>query len=154
MLSYHFTQPDGREYCRADYHETDNWLHATWKGVVTTANSQHGATEMLAHLGSRSVPYLLNDNSQVLGPWFDSLDWLQRIWVPQAEQLGLRYVAHVLQPHTEDDLGLLLRHNPFAGKFELQFFTNLADATTWLRDCQRLDAQRNPVATPARLATA
>ena len=70
-------------------------------------------------------------------------DWLQRIWAPQAERLGLRYVAHVLQPHTEDDLGLLLRHNPFAGKFELQFFTTLADATSWLRDCQQLDAQRD-----------
>jgi hypothetical protein len=48
-----------------------------------------------------------------------------------------------LQPHTEDDLGLLLRHNPFAGKFELQFFTNLADAANWLRECQRLDLQRS-----------
>jgi len=83
------------------------------------------------------VHYLLNDNSQVLGPWFDSVDWLHRIWAPQAERLGLQYVAHVLQPHTEDDLGLLLRQNPFAGKFELQFFTNLEDAACWLRDCQQ-----------------
>jgi hypothetical protein len=146
MLTFHFNHPDGREYCRAEYHETDHWLHATWKGVVTTPDSQHGASKMIQQLQLSQVPYLLNDNTQVQGPWFDSVAWLQSIWAPQAERLGLRYVAHVLQPHTEDDLGLLLQHNPFAGKFELQFFTNLTDATSWLRDCQRLDAQRGAAA--------
>ncbi|MGI4867104.1 MAG: hypothetical protein ACRYFZ_24515 [Janthinobacterium lividum] len=140
MLDYRFTQVDGREYCRITYSETDQWLLATWKGVVTTQDGQRGAADMLRQLPQ--VPYLLNDNSQVQGPWFDSVDWLQRVWAPQAEQLGLRYVAHVLQPHTEDDLGLLLRHNPFAGKFELQFFITLADAASWLRECQRLDVGR------------
>jgi hypothetical protein len=154
MLTYNFTHPDGREYCRAEYNETDHWLHATWKGVVTTPDGQRGAANMLQQLHLSQVPYLLNDNSLVQGPWFDSVDWLQRIWAPQAERLGLRYVAHVLQPHTEDDLGLLLQHNPFAGKFELQFFTNLADATSWLRDCQRLDVQRGQQARPIQQTTA
>ncbi len=138
MLDYHLTHANGREYCHATYNETDRWLHATWKGVVTTQDGQAGAREILQLLRVPQVPYLLNDNSQVLGPWFDSVDWLQHIWAPQAERLGLRYVAHVLQPHTEDDLGLLLQHNLFADKFELQFFTSLEDATCWLRDCQRL----------------
>jgi hypothetical protein len=154
MLTYYFTHSDGREYCRAEYHETDHWLHATWKGVITTPDGQRGAANMLQQLHLSQVSYLLNDNTQVLGPWFDSVDWLQRIWAPQAGRLGLRYVAHVLQPHTEDDLGLLLQHNPFAGKFELQFFTTLADATMWLRDCQRLDAQRGLAASPPRAAGA
>ncbi|MFD1873106.1 hypothetical protein [Hymenobacter bucti] len=154
MLTYHSSHPDGREYCRAEYNETDHWLHATWKGVVTTPDGQRAAAKMLQQLHLTQVPYLLNDNSQVLGPWFDSVDWLQHIWAPQATRLGLRYVAHVLQPHTEDDLGLLLQHNPFAGKFELQFFTNLADATTWLRDRQRLDAQRSPAPTLPAPSTA
>ena len=137
MLDQHLTRPDGREYCRATYHEATHCLHATWKGVVTTQDGQRGATELLRLLPQPEVPYLLNDNSQVLGPWFDSIDWLQRIWVPQAGRLGLHYVAHVLQPHIEDGLGLLLRQNPFAGKFELQFFTSVEDADCWLRECQQ-----------------
>ncbi|RZK54345.1 MAG: hypothetical protein EOO59_11535 [Hymenobacter sp.] len=141
MLNCTFTRNNGREYCRAAYDEAGQWLHATWQGVMTNQDGQTGAAELLRLPQLLRVPYLLNDNSQVLGPWFDSVDWLHRIWAPQAERLGLRYVAHVLQPHTEDDLGLLLRHNPFAGKFELQFFTNLPDAASWLRDCQHLDAQ-------------
>jgi hypothetical protein len=155
MLDQHVTHADGWEYCHVQYSEADHWLLATWKGVVTTQDGQYGATEMLRRPDlPQQVPYLLNDNSQVQGPWFDSVDWLQRIWAPQAERLGLRYVAHVLQPHTEDDLGLLLRHNPFAGKFELQFFTNLADAANWLRECQRLDLQRSGQGQPRRASRA
>jgi hypothetical protein len=148
MLSHRFTTVTGQEFCFAEYHEADHWLQATWRGVVTTQDSQRGAAEMLRLLRATQAPYLLNDNSQVQGPWFDSVAWLRHIWAPQAEQFGLRYIAHVLQPHTEDDLGLLLRHNPFAGKFELQFFNNLADAAQWLRDCQRASG-RAVVPTPA-----
>ena len=137
MFDYRFAHPGGREYCRATYSEAARWLHLTWTGVVTTDDSHHAATELLHNLTSAEVTYLLSDNSQVLGPWLDSVDWLQRIWAPQAGRLGLCYVAHVLQPHIEDDLGLLLSQNPFAGKFELQFFITLDDADCWLRECQR-----------------
>ena len=139
MLQHSIARSNGLIFCQAEYQEADYWLRATWQGILTTQDGQHVATELLRLFGLTQVPYLLNDNSQVQGPWFDSVDWLQRIWAPQAERLGLRYVAHVLQPHTEDDLGLLLRHNPFAGKFELQFFTTLPDAANWLRECQRQD---------------
>lgn len=137
MPSHRFTTSTGQEFCFAEYNEADHWLQATWHGVVTTQDSQRGAPEMLQLLRATQSPYLLNDNSQVQGPWFDSVDWLQHILASQAENFGLRYIAHVLQPHTEDDLGLLLRHNPFADKLELQFFTTLTDATRWLRECQR-----------------
>ena len=139
MLDYHFAHPGNPEYCRATYHETTRWLHLTWAGVATTADGHCAAAELLRQLpATAQVQCLLNDNSQVLGPWFDSLDWLQRLWVPQARRLGLGYVAHVPQPHTEDDLGLLLRQNLFAGKFELQFFTTVADAECWLLECQQV----------------
>ncbi len=137
MLHHRFAHPGGREYCHAAYSNATRWLHLTWSGVVTTPDGQHAATELLRLLPTSPVRYLLNDNSQVLGPWFDSLDWLQRLWAPQAGRLGLCCVAHVLQPHTEDDLGLLLRQNLFAGKFELQFFTSRQDAEYWLRECQQ-----------------
>ena len=138
MFSHRFAHPGGREYCRAFYSEATRCLHLAWTGVITTPDGEHAATELLRLLPKSPVQYLLNDNSQVLGPWFDSLDWLQRIWAPQAGRLGLCYVAHVLQPHTEDDLGLLLQQNLFAGKLELQFFTSLEDADCWLRECQQL----------------
>jgi hypothetical protein len=84
----------------------------------------------LAPLQQGPVLYLLNDNSQITGPWFDSVDWLQRVWAPQAASLGLRYVAHVAQPHTEADLGSVLVSEPFSNHFEVQVFSSSEDAAT------------------------
>jgi hypothetical protein len=57
----------------------------------------HGAEAYLFHAVQTPSAMLLNDNSQLTGPWFESTDWLAHVWLPQAEHLGLRYVAHVVQ---------------------------------------------------------
>ncbi|UOQ51381.1 hypothetical protein [Hymenobacter cellulosivorans] len=77
---------------------------------------------------------LLNDNSGVTGPWFDSIDWLEHVWAPQVAALGLRYVAHVLP--TNDFPSVLPPANTFAGQFELQIFSTVAEAEQWLRSCR------------------
>jgi len=130
----------GEAYCTTEYVPAERWLRTTWRGFITSAEAEDGALGALEGLRLSPLPYLLNDNSQVQGPWFDSVEWLQREWAPQAKRLGLRYVAHVAQPHTEADLDQVLMQDPFAGHFELQFFSAVEDASAWLRDCQRYDA--------------
>ncbi|MGI4741093.1 MAG: hypothetical protein ACRYG7_38495 [Janthinobacterium lividum] len=126
--------------CLTEYIPAERWLRTTWQGYVAPTSAEQGAEGMLEVLHMSPTRYLLNDNSQIQGPWFDSVDWLQQVWAPQATRLGLRYVAHVLQPHTEADLGLVLAKDPFAGEVELQLFTTVAEATRWLRECQQRDA--------------
>lgn len=128
-------------FCVTEYIPAERWLRTTWQGFVVPTDAKQGAAGALEALGQTPVPYLLNDNSQIQGLWFDSVDWLQRVWAAQAAQLGLRYVAHVLQPHTEADLEQLLTNKPFANSFELQLFTTADEAAAWLRECQRRDAQ-------------
>ncbi len=130
---------NGSTFCLTEYIPAEHWLRTTWQGFVTPTEAEQGASGALEPLRLHPVRCLLNDNSLIQGPWFDSVAWLQRVWGPQALRLGLRYVAHVAQPHTEDDLGALLGHDPFSGLFEVQVFTNVEDAEAWLRDCQRYD---------------
>jgi hypothetical protein len=130
-------RPNGQAFCTTEYIASERWLRTTWQGFVSPSDAEQGARAALEPLNLTAVHYLLNDNSQLQGPWFDSLEWLQRVWAPQAAALGLRYVAHVLQPHTEADLGTVLATNPFAGQFELQLFSTAEEATSWLRDCRR-----------------
>ncbi len=131
-------RPDNTDkHCTLDFDETNNWLLVTWKGFVTAQDGERGAEESLRQLNLTHAPYLLNDNSQVTGPWFDSVDWLERVWAPQAEQLGLRFVAHVMQANVNADLAVTADHNPFAGRFELQVFSTVADAQRWLHECQQ-----------------
>lgn len=128
-------------FCVTEYLPAEGWLRTTWQGFVAPFDAEQGAAGALEALRQLPSPYLLNDNSQIQGLWFDSIDWLQQVWAAQAAQLGLRYVAHVLQPHTEADLEQLLTNKPFANSFELQLFTNVEEAATWLRECQRRDAR-------------
>ena len=141
---------NGQAFCTTEYVAAERWLRATWQGVVSPADAEQGALAALEPLAIPQVHYLLNDNSLLRGVWFDSVHWLQQVWAPQAERLGIRYVAHVLQPHTEATLSDVLAHDPFAGKFEIQIFSTVEQATAWLRDCRRqqqlADTQTIPIA--------
>jgi len=140
---------NGQAFCTTEYVAAERWLRATWQGFVSPAEAAQGAQAALEPLNITQVHYLLNDNSLLLGGWFDSIEWLQQTWVPQAEQLGIRYVAHVLQPHTEATLSHILDHDPFAGRFELQLFSTVEEATAWLRDCRRQQQLADAETTPA-----
>jgi hypothetical protein len=139
MFEHVLLRSSGQEFCRTSYSDANHWLQATWQGIVSTQDGEYGAAEIRRLLQLTHNPYLLNDNSQVQGPWFDSVDWLEHLWVPSDEYPGLQYVAHVLQPHAGDCLGMLLHHDLFAGKFEFQFFNTAAEAACWLRECQLHD---------------
>jgi len=123
--------------CTLTYEEKDYWLRATWHGYVDPGEAMRGAQQYLAHAGARPCPYLLNDNSRLQGPWFDSVEWLRLVWLPQALHLGLRYVAHVVQTDTHADILTLTFPAPIADVIELQLFYCVAEAEEWLRTCQQ-----------------
>ncbi|TGE20087.1 hypothetical protein [Hymenobacter elongatus] len=130
-------------YCVAQYEPARQWFRISWSGFVINDNGVTGATAYLELLQGINCALLLNDNSRVTGPWFDSVDWLQRIWAPQAVALGLRYVAHVLPAN--DFPSVLPDPDAFADQFELQIFSTVADAEQWLDACHN-SLQQNLVA--------
>lgn len=122
--------------CDLTFEKPQRWLRATWVGVITTEDALRGGQNYLQHVGPFHCLYLLNDNTALRGPWFDSLDWLEQVWCPQAQRMGLRYVAHVVQADTNTDI-LSRQHLPeLLPDLELQIFENVADAEDWLRSCQ------------------
>ncbi|RZK59792.1 MAG: hypothetical protein EOO59_07415 [Hymenobacter sp.] len=127
--------------CTLSLEEPEQWLRATWRGFIDSEEAFRGANNYLQQLAHIRCPYLLNDNTNLRGPWFDSLDWLLRIWVPQATQMGLRYVAHVVQADSKHDTITSAPRHPAACLFELQFFDEVAEAEEWLRTCQAKSQQ-------------
>ncbi len=128
------TDPRDHSTCALTYEETEGWLCATWQGYVDPLEAREGAAAYLHHAAQRPCALLLNDNSQLHGPWFDSLDWLGDVWVPQATRLGLRYVAHVVQADRTTDT--IADRFPLSLPFELQIFYDLTSAQQWLRECR------------------
>ncbi len=151
MLINSLPDVDGSR-CTLTFEEPNRWLRATWRGFIDSEEAFRGANNYLNQLADIHCPYLLNDNVALRGPWFDSLDWLMKIWAPQAARMGLRYVAHVVQADTKHDTITSAPRNPAACLFDLQFFDNVPEAEEWLRACQ----DKAPVAigaTPAAAAS-
>lgn len=123
-------------HCTLTLDQPAGWLHATWAGYVTPAEAVRGAENYLAQAKPFHNPYLLNDNSKMRGPWFDSLEWLERVWLPQATGLGLRYIAHVVQADTHADILTLAYPALTTEALDIQLFDDLASAREWLRACQ------------------
>jgi hypothetical protein len=123
--------------CVISYEKTHGWLRATWAGYVNPTDAMIGAMTYLEQVGPMHCLYLLNDNIDLQGPWFDSTRWLAEAWLPQAQRLGLRYVAHVVQADTQADI-LTLRYprHHIGDVLEVKLFTDIATAEEWLRSCQ------------------
>ena len=121
--------------CTLTY-ESEGWLRATWRGFVDMQEALRGADNYLHKLAALRCAYLLNDNVELQGPWFDSVEWLERIWVPQSVDMGLRYVAHVVQADALSDTITTHFQGPQVGGLELQIFQQVAEAEAWLRHCQ------------------
>ena len=125
------TDPRDHSTCALSYDEQEGWIQAVWRGYVDPAEAMRGAEAYLQRAAQVPCMLLLNDNSQLTGPWFDSLDWLMAVWVPQAARLGLRYAAHVVQANRHSDILNLC--TPERLPFELQIFQDVADARHWLQ---------------------
>jgi hypothetical protein len=134
--------------CTLSLEQTNGWLRAVWSGYITSDDAMSGAMNYLAQVGPFHTLYLLNDNTGLRGPWFDSIEWLNRVWLPQAVQLGLRYIAHVVQADTHNDILTLTCSVPIIDVLELQLFDDVASAQEWLSACQR------PIERPAQLSQA
>lgn len=123
--------------CTITFEEPEQWLRATWRGFVDMDEARRGAAKYLEALASLQCPYLLNDNVALRGPWFDSLEWLEQVWLPRALGLGLRYVAHVVQADSLTDIVTVSFPVANALGLELQIFQHVPDAEAWLRQCQQ-----------------
>jgi hypothetical protein len=95
-----------------------------------------GARAYLAKVPVHPCAHLLNNNQALHGPWLDSTEWLAHAWLPQAERLGLRYIAHLAQTDTHADVLTLQLPAQVAGKIELQVFDRPEEAKHWLRTCK------------------
>ncbi|MGI4871683.1 MAG: hypothetical protein ACRYFX_10945 [Janthinobacterium lividum] len=144
------TDPRDHSSCALSYDEQEGWIQAIWSGYVDPAEAMRGAEAYLHRAAQAPCELLLNDNSRLSGPWFDSLDWLAEVWVPQAVRLGLRYVAHIVQANQHYDV--LTSRLPAQLPFELQIFQSTTDARHWLQQVRprELQGSRRLAAEPGR----
>ncbi|MBO0360217.1 hypothetical protein J0X19_19805 [Hymenobacter sp. BT186] len=132
-ISINIDPKDGST-CELFYDEENQWIRAIWLGYIEPEQAYEGATGFLEAMQTFHCPYLLNDNSGLRGPWFDSVEWLRTVWAPQATRLGLRYIAHITQPNDLLHEVSALEAESFGGNIQLQVFDDAQAAEEWLRE--------------------
>lgn len=88
MLLNRNVDPRDHSSCSLSYDEAEGWMQAVWRGYVDQAEALRGGQAYLVHAFQQPCPLLFNDNTLLTGPWFESLDWLLHVWVPEAERLS------------------------------------------------------------------
>ena len=133
--------------CVLSYDESSHWLYAKWSGLIGHTEALQGAIGYLDKVPNHRSAFLLNNNLALQGPWFNSVEWLERTWLPQAQKLGLRYIAHVVQANSGYDILTLTSSTHMGDLLELQLFHDVTEAQDWLRNCQQVAAAPNRAST-------
>ncbi|RFP66486.1 hypothetical protein D0N36_03825 [Hymenobacter lapidiphilus] len=140
MVEQLLSSPESPDYCRLRYLPGQKQLTVTWQGTITGPLAYEGAKAALDIMHHHPCQCLLNDNTDLQGPWFDSLLWLAQRWAPAAAQAGVQYVAHVVRGGTLATTFLGTPTHHLFTQFEIQIFDLLAEANDWLAACRQQTA--------------
>jgi PAS domain S-box-containing protein len=114
------------------YNEAEGYLYADWLGFQNIETVQSGCMAILEALKEYSATKLINDNTNVLGSWSESLEWVAEIWFPMMKEAGLRYLAWIYSPATYSILAAQKSVEISDEKAEIKLFTELSLAKNWI----------------------
>jgi hypothetical protein len=128
---------DGRVFYEAHVNPQSNCIYSTWNGFVNVENVKKACLAGLDLLKKYKCPYLINDNSNLRGPWQQANEWIETIWIPQAITLGLRYFAHIISSDIFGQLSAKDLEKKAVGIFNMRLFENVEQAEVWIKECQK-----------------
>lgn len=123
----------GISYLETRYEKEQKWVNNNWIGYVMVEEVKAGADACLDLVKENGCSKLLNDNTNLTGPWDQANEWIATNWMPRALALGLKQFAHVV---SEDVFGAIsaedmqTRVNEF--DFEMRIFSSKSEAEQWL----------------------
>ncbi|MET3979745.1 PAS domain S-box-containing protein [Mucilaginibacter sp. UYP25] len=117
------------------YNEEKQRLDVDWTGFQDMTSVKNGGAQMLRMLAHNKVNKVFNDNTHVLGNWSEAAEWTGKEWFPAMEAAGLRYFAWVFSPSAFSKLAAEKSVDLKVGDVVTQFFTDTAEAGSWLEQC-------------------
>lgn len=134
------TNAFGKIILTIEYDEVNRLVYNNWIGYLTREGVMTGANSCLKVLAAANCPYLLNDNTAVLGPWDHAVDWIAQDWTPRAIAQGLTHFAHVVSAESFAALSAEMMHASVGESFRMRIFGSLAEARQWLAQAQQVEA--------------
>jgi two-component system CheB/CheR fusion protein len=112
------------------YDPTNKFLYCNWLGFQNKESIMKSGAVILDLLKQKRAEKVLNDNSQVTGPWQDAADWTAKEWFPNMIKSGLKHFAWIFSPNIFSELSA--KKAMPANEF-IKSFNSLEDAERWLK---------------------
>lgn len=111
------------------YDPQNKYLYCNWLGFQNKESIVKSGGIILDLLKQKEVSKVLNDNSQVTGPWQEAADWTASVWFPQMIEGGLQHFAWIFSPNIFSELSAK-KAMPSSGI--VKSFNSYNDALSWL----------------------
>ena len=128
-----FKSATGKTFLTINFDSKNNLLYNNWIGYASSDNIMQGATSFLEVLQEVNCACSITDNSEFVGPWHNSLEWLCDSWIPSAKAAGLKFHAHVANKGSFADEAARKLAECVENAFEMKVFENLLDAQDWIK---------------------
>lgn len=133
MATYSVRNSKNREILRYTHHNTENLLDCEWLGLINELESASRACyEILRFVEKSGSCILLMDNRKQIAPTSVVEEWINKIWVPELYNAGIRYIA-ILE--LDSELKKIAHKKPLTDHkngIEIRRFTGEFKARTWL----------------------
>ena len=131
----------GEVFLTIEYHKASQLVYNNWVGYQTFPGVVAGANTCLSVIAEYKCPFLLNDNSKVVGPWDHALEWLTTDWAPRVRDAGLTHFAHVVSPDSFAAYSARNMHFDIGEQLQMRIFDSIIEGLDWLRASQQAAAQ-------------
>ena len=111
------------------YDPENKYLYCNWLGFQNKESIMKSGFIILDLLKQKKVSKVLNDNSQVTGPWQEAAEWTATVWFPQMIESGLKHFAWIFSPNIFSELSAK-KAMPSSGI--VKSFNSYNDALSWL----------------------
>ncbi|MBC5993508.1 hypothetical protein [Pontibacter cellulosilyticus] len=128
-----FKSATGKTFLTINFDSKNNLIYNNWIGYASSENIMQGATSFLEVLQETNCASTITDNSEFVGPWENSIEWLCENWIPSARAAGLKFYAHIANKGSFADEAARKLANCVESAFEMKVFESLMDAQEWIK---------------------
>lgn len=115
---------------KISYDNDTNILYCKWIGFQTKEEVMNGCEKILEEVKHKECSKVLNDNTDVTGPWQEATEWVARNWFPRMEEAGLKHFAWVF---SENIFAELSAKSAKPDSEVVTTFNSPQAADTWLK---------------------
>ena len=111
------------------YDAANKYMYCNWIGFQNKQSIMASGAIILDLLKKKGTAKVLNDNTQVTGPWQEAAEWTATVWFPDMIKAGLRHFAWVFSQNIFAELSA---KKAMPANEIVKSFNGLEEARQWL----------------------